>query len=75
VANHRSHSIQFERQVAQKFLAGETLCGLEKRHDLSRNLIRVWVERYQASAFDDDASGSICETGLGLAIKSFPRSS
>ena len=32
--------------------------GLEKRHDLSRNLIRVWVERYQAGAFDEDAAAA-----------------
>ena len=38
--------------------AGETLHGLEKRYDLSRNLIRVWVERYQAGAFDEDAAAA-----------------
>ena len=43
MAKHRSHSIEFKRQVAQEFLAGETLHGLAKRHDLSRNLIRIWV--------------------------------
>lgn len=55
---HRSHSIEFKRQVAQEFLAGETLHGLAKRHDISRNLIRVWVERYQAGAFDEDAAAA-----------------
>ena len=49
MVRYRSHSIEFKRQIAQEFLAGETLHGLEKRHDLSRNLIRVWVERYQAA--------------------------
>jgi hypothetical protein len=34
-------SIEFKRQVAQEFLAGETLHGLSKRHDICRNLIRV----------------------------------
>jgi transposase len=55
MAKHRSHSIEFKRQVAQEFLAGETLHGLAKRHDISRNLIRVWVEKYEAGAFDEDA--------------------
>lgn len=55
MAKHRSHSVDFKRQVAQEFLAGETLHGLAKRHDVSRNLIRVWVEKYEAGAFDDDA--------------------
>jgi transposase-like protein len=52
---HRSHSVAFKRQVAEEFLAGETLHGLAKRHDLCRNLIRVWVAKYEAGAFDDDA--------------------
>ena len=39
MARHRTHSVAFKRQVAQEFLAGETLHELAKRHDLSRNLI------------------------------------
>ena len=58
MAKHRSHSIEFKRQVAQEFLAGETLHGLAKRHDLSRNLIRIRVERYQAGVFDEDAAAA-----------------
>ena len=52
---HRSHSIEFKRQVAQEFIGGETLHGLAKRHDIARNLIRIWVTKYEAGAFDDDA--------------------
>ncbi len=55
MARHRSHSLEFKRQVAQVYLGGETLHGLAKRHDISRNLIRVWVEKYEAGAFDEDA--------------------
>ena len=55
MAKHRSHSIDFKRQVAQEFIAGETLHGLAKRHDVSRNLIRIWVRKYEEGAFDDDA--------------------
>ncbi|MGB0084879.1 MAG: transposase [Rhodomicrobiaceae bacterium] len=55
---HRSHSVAFKRQVAEEFLAGETLHGLAKRHDLCRNLIRVWVAKYEAGAFDDDAGAA-----------------
>ena len=58
MARHRSHSVEFKRQVAQAFLAGETLHGLAKRHDISRNLIRIWVEKYEAGAFDDDAQAA-----------------
>ena len=45
MAKHRCHSIEFKRQVAEDFIAGETLHGLAKRHDISRNLIRVWRPR------------------------------
>jgi transposase-like protein len=52
---HRSHSIELKRQVAQEFLGGETRHGLAKRHDLSRNLIRIWVEKYEAGVLSYDA--------------------
>jgi len=55
MTKHRSHSIEFKRQVAQEFIAGETLHALSKRHDISRQLIRVWVQKYEGGAFDDDA--------------------
>src|SRR5215467_5665723 len=58
MAKHRTHSIAFKRQVAQEFLGGETLHGLAKQHDLSRNLIRIWVEKYEAGALDEDAAAA-----------------
>ena len=58
MTRHRSHSIEFKRQVAQDYVAGETLHALAKRHDVSRNLIRVWVAKYEAEAFDDDAQAA-----------------
>jgi hypothetical protein len=39
MAKHRSHSIAFKCQVAQEFIASETLHGLAKRHNISRDLI------------------------------------
>jgi len=38
IAKHRTHNTDFKRQVAQEFLAGETLHGLAKPHDLSRKV-------------------------------------
>jgi len=58
MARHRTHSIEFLRQVAQEFLAGETLHGLAKRRDICRNLIRVWVQKYEAGDFDEDAQAA-----------------
>ena len=48
MAKHRAHSIEFKRQIAQDFIAGETLHALAKRHDISRNLIRIWVRKFEA---------------------------
>ena len=39
----------------QDYLAGETLHGLARRHDLSRNLVRIWIQKFEAGAFDDEA--------------------
>ena len=45
MAKHRTHSIEFKRQIAQDFIAGETLHTLASRHDISRNLVRIWVRK------------------------------
>jgi transposase-like protein len=58
MAKHRSHSVAFKRQVAQEFIGGETLHGLSKRHDISRQLIRIWVQKYEAGALDDDVQAA-----------------
>ena len=58
MAKHRSHSAAFKRQVAQEFLAGETLHGLSQRHDISRQLIRVWVGKFEAGALDEDVQAA-----------------
>jgi transposase len=58
MTKHRSHSVAFKRQVAQEFVAGETLHGLSKRHDISRQLIRIWVGKYEAGALDDDVQAA-----------------
>jgi len=50
MAKHRSHSAAFRRQVAEEFIAGKTLHALLQRHDLSRSLIRIWVDKFEAGA-------------------------
>jgi transposase-like protein len=45
---HRSYPVEFKRQVAQEYLAGETLHGLAKRHEINRNLVRIWVAKRPA---------------------------
>ena len=64
MAKHRTHSMAFKRQVAQEYLAGETLYGLARRHDLSRTLIRIWVDKYEAGAFDEDVEAAQHDPGI-----------
>lgn len=60
--SHRRHSVEFKRQVVQEYLSGEeSLHGLAKRHDVCRNLIRVWIEKYETGAFDEDQEASLLQ--------------
>src|ERR1700748_279196 len=58
MAKHRTHSVEFKQQVSQEYLSGETLHALAKRHDISRTLIRIWVEKFQAGALDEDLAAA-----------------
>ena len=73
MAKHRTYSIEFKRQVAQEFLGGETLHGLAKRHDICRNLIRVWVQKYEAGEFDEDAAAADLLQQYGARIAALER--
>lgn len=55
---HRRHSTAFKRQIVEEYHAGGTLHGLSKQYDVCRNLIRVWIEKYDAGAFDDEAEAA-----------------
>ena len=55
---HRSHSTDFKRQVVAEYHGGETLHALGRRHDLSRNLIRIWVEKAEAGSLDQDMASA-----------------
>lgn len=55
---HRRHSVEFKRQVVAEYLAGESAHVLGRRHDLSRDLIRIWVEKAGAGQLDQDAAAA-----------------
>jgi transposase-like protein len=55
---HRSHSTDFKRQVVAEYHVGETLHALGRRHDLSRNLIRIWIEKAEAGSLDQDMASA-----------------
>ena len=46
MSKHRTHSVEIKRQVSQEYLSGKMLHGLSKRHNISRNLIRFWVDKF-----------------------------
>lgn len=41
-----------------EYHAEETLHAISRRHDLSRNLTRIWVEKTEAGARDQDLSSA-----------------
>ena len=56
MAKHRTHSVEFKRQVVQEFLGGESPPALAKRHGISRNLIKIRVAKYEAGGLDSDTA-------------------
>jgi transposase len=74
MARHRTHPIAFKRQIVQEFLAGEvSLQGLAKRNDICRNLIRVWVEKYERGEFDDEVEAANLLTQYEARIAALER--
>src|SRR2546429_3239723 len=59
MARQRAHGMEVKRQVGQEFIAGEGLYALSKGHDISRQLIRVWVQKYEAGGLDEDAQAAV----------------
>ena len=74
MARRRRYSVEFKRRVAQEHQAdGVTIGALARHHDISRHLIRLWVEKYEAGEFDDDAvqadAGALSEADRGAGAQ------
>ena len=69
MARYRTHSTEFKRQVVQDYLAGETLHSLARRHDLARNLICIWIQKFEAGALDDEAIAAGAIEGCIAALE------
>ena len=55
MAQQRRHSITFKRQVVIDYLSGqESLAELSRRHGVVKNLIRIWVKKYEAGELDSE---------------------
>ncbi len=70
---HRSHSIDFKRQVVAEYHAGETLHALGRRQDLSRNQIRIWIEKAEAGSLDQDMASAELLTEYETRIAALER--
>ena len=55
MARYRTYSVEFKRQVVEEHLGGGTsLNQLARRHDISRELLRIWVRKDEAGEFAGD---------------------
>ncbi len=60
MARHRSFGSQFKRQIAREFLDGRAgLHELARRYSLSRNLIRLWIRKYEDGEFNDELAEAV----------------
>ena len=49
MARYRTYTVEFKRRVAEEHLSdGTSLSGLARRHDIARELLRVWVRKHEA---------------------------
>src|SRR5271170_717704 len=59
MARHRSFSFEFKRQVVSDILEGRVgMRETARQHSLSRNLIRLWMEKYEAGQLTDEVAES-----------------
>jgi transposase-like protein len=54
MARYRTYTIESERQLVEEHLGGVSLTELARRHDISRELLRTWVKKYEAGEFAGD---------------------
>ena len=58
MARYRTDTIAFKQQVVEEHLSqGTSLNQLARRHDSSRELLRIWVRKYEAGEFASDGPG------------------
>ena len=54
MARYRTYTVEFKRQVVEEHLGGVSLNQLARRHDISRELLRTWMKKYEAGEFAGD---------------------
>lgn len=57
MARHRSFSFEFKRQLVTDILERRVgMREMARQHSLSRNLIRLWIEKYEAGQLTDEVA-------------------
>jgi transposase len=57
MARYRTYTVEFKRQLVEEHPGGGTsLNQLARRHDISRELLRTWVKKYEAGEFASGGS-------------------
>ena len=55
MARYRTYTVEFKRRLAEEHLSGgAALSELARRHDISRELLRIWVKKYEAGELASD---------------------
>src|SRR5919205_4324209 len=54
MARYRTYTIEFKRQLVEEHLGGVSLTELARRHDISHELLRTWMKKYEAGEFAGD---------------------
>jgi transposase len=74
MARYRTHTIEFKRQVAEEHLCqGTSLNQLARRHDISRELLRIWVRKYEAGELASNGPGKADRRVLEAKIAGLER--
>jgi transposase len=69
----RLRRMELKRRVVAEYKAGETLHGLSRRHDVCRNLIRIWIAKAEAGAFDGEVAAAALLVRYEARIASLER--
>ena len=74
MARYRTCTIEFKRRVAEEHLSGGVgLSELARRHDISRELLRIWVRKYEAGELASNGPGKADRRVLEAKIAGLER--
>lgn len=70
----RTFSVEFKRRLAEECLSGERSQAEQcRRHELSPNLVREWIHKYEAGEFDGRHTPTTHERDLEQRIAALER--